>query len=136
MWKSLKKFPSNECNPWDCHTNHWVEGALPFTLNFFNEVLVIASSKVTSKKIQMFNHVFLFIYVVIFYEPLLPRSWFLYQIRIRIYRVFCLDSTSSIPQVDQHMLDSCSIGCLSKTLQGLCYVAFEFFIFKKLRFKN
>ena len=37
------------------------------------------------------------------------------------YRVFRLDNTLSIPQIEQHKLDSCSMGYLSKTLQGSCY---------------
>ena len=38
-----------------------------------------------------------------------------------LYRVFRLDGTSLIPQVQQHKLNTCSIVCLSKTLRELCY---------------
>ena len=43
------------------------------------------------------------------------------QALIYVYRVFHLYSTSFIPQVEQHKLNSCIVGCLSKTLQRLCY---------------
>ena len=43
-----------------------------------------------------------------------------------IYRVFHLDSTPFISQVEQHKLDSSSMVCLHKTLRGLCYRHFNF----------
>ena len=56
----------------------------------------------------------------------------------QIYRVFCLVSTPFIPQVEQYKLNSCSIGCLSKTLQGLSYrhLNFSFFLNFKSFSKN
>ena len=45
-------------------------------------------------------------------------------------RVFCLNSTPFIPQVEQHKLDPCSMGWLSKTLQRLCYRHFNFLFSK------
>ena len=42
-----------------------------------------------------------------------------------LYIVFCLDSTSFIPQVQQYKLDSCSMGCKSKTFQE-CALNFLF----------
>ena len=60
-----------------------------------------------------------------------------------IYKMFRLNSTSFIPQVEQHKVDSCSMGCLSKTWKGTLLQAFKFFIFKnfevifkKFQFKN
>ena len=52
---------------------------------------------------------------------------------ITIYRVFRLDSPFFVLQVQQHKLDSCSMGCLFKTLQRLCYKHLNFFIFKKFK---
>ena len=48
-----------------------------------------------------------------------------------IYRVFCLDSTPFTPP-EQHKLNSCSLSCLSKTLQGLCCRYLNFVISKNL----
>ena len=48
------------------------------------------------------------------------------------YRVFCLDSTSFILQAEQHKMDSCSMVCLSKILQGLCCRHLKFLFSKNL----
>ena len=48
-----------------------------------------------------------------------------------IYRVFRLDSTAFISQVKQHKLDSCSMSCLSKILQKLCYRHYLNYLFSK-----
>ena len=49
------------------------------------------------------------------------------------YRVFHLDSTPFILQVEQHELYSCSIDCLSKKLQGPCNRLSNFIFSKNVR---
>ena len=51
---------------------------------------------------------------------------------VGLHSVFRLDSTLFILQVEQHKLDSCSMGCLSKTLQGRCYIYLDFLFSKYL----
>ena len=49
-----------------------------------------------------------------------------------IYRIFHLDCTSFIPQVKQHKLNSCCIGCLFKTLLVLRCMHLNFLFSKNL----
>ena len=79
--------------------------------------------------------------VVVPSSPCFPKfehNRILNQGRPYLYRVFRLDSTPFIPLVEQHKLDSCSMCCLSKTLQGLCCGYLNFLFSKSLEqfFKN
>ena len=47
------------------------------------------------------------------------------------YRVFYFDSTTLIPQVEQHKLNSCSMVCLSKNCRG-CASGIWIFYFQKI----
>ena len=53
-----------------------------------------------------------------------------------MYSVFPLDDTSFISQVEQHTLNSCNTGCLSKTLQRLCCENLKFLFSKNCKLKT
>ena len=58
---------------------------------------------------------------LVYWADLLGNSeeWNEIRVVLYVYRVFRLNSTPFILHVEQQKLDSCSMGCLSKTLQEL-----------------
>ena len=86
----LKLFSPYKCNPAGYQLDHQVEGDFPFIKKIFNEVLMIAFSKVIYKRLKkshIFSHVFWYSFNHILRTTLPPLSVFIPHILERVCRI-------------------------------------------------